>query len=359
MLLRNRLKKELANLLILKNRIYFGSILFILIITGLITISNEYMKMPKDDWSLGISNYQSVEEYPYAVFPRDKKNFLLKDLSYSFCENLNIPGMPQSRELDYEHKYIFSTNQCLQGLCITDQYVLITSDSVESGCYGELFIFDKETGEYLVTLAMDEDSHLGGIAWDGTNIWICNSSNNTIERIPYAFIERVATKEYGTVILALNLMETYKVLNSPSGIAYENGYLWIVSHNIWGNANMIAYQYDSQINTLFVIDQYVIPSQVQGIVFDEKGSVYLSISYGRRRSSYIRKYTSLTQLDSNLEDYEWSIEMPPCSEGIEVIDAKLYVLFESAGEKYLHGTDGLGVSICPIDKVLIIDLTLS
>ena len=34
----------------------------------------------------------------------------------------------------------------------------------------------------------------------------------------------------------------------------------------------------------------------------------------------------------------------------------LYVLFESAGEKYLEGTDGKGQSLSPIDKLLIIPL---
>ena len=101
--------------------------------------------------------------------------------------------------------------------------------------------------------------------------------------------------------------------------------------------------------------EYTIPSQVQGITFNESGGVFLSISYGRRRSSYIRKYESISTLTRNPNSYEWSIEMPPCSEGIEVKNNKLYVLFESAGEKYLNGTDGLGSSICPIDKILIID----
>ena len=33
-------------------------------------------------------------------------------------------------------------------------------------------------------------------------------------------------------------------------------------------------------------------------------------------------------------------------------DNRLYVIFESAGEKYLEGTDGKGNSPAPIDKIL-------
>ena len=49
---------------------------------------------------------------------------------------------------------------------------------------------------------------------------------------------------------------------------------------------------------------------------------------------------------------EQKVEMPPCSEELAFVDGNLYVLFESAGEKYLEGTDGNGKSISPIDKVL-------
>ena len=48
------------------------------------------------------------------------------------------------------------------------------------------------------------------------------------------------------------------------------------------------------------------------------------------------------------------IEMPPCSEEIELAGEEIYVLFESAGEKYFEGTDGKGTSIAPVDEVLVI-----
>ncbi len=45
------------------------------------------------------------------------------------------------------------------------------------------------------------------------------------------------------------------------------------------------------------------------------------------------------------------IEMPPCSEEIELADGQIYVLFESAGEKYFEGTDGKA----PVDQVLLLE----
>ena len=74
--------------------------------------------------------------------------------------------MPETKENDFLNNYIFSEAQCPQGICITDEYVLITSYSDDKGSLGELMVFDREDGEYLVTLGMDANSHLGGIAFD-------------------------------------------------------------------------------------------------------------------------------------------------------------------------------------------------
>ena len=48
--------------------------------------------------------------------------------------------------------------------------------------------------------------------------------------------------------------------------------------------------------------------------------------------------------------------MPPCSEEIDIYNDTIYVMFESAGEKYLEGTDGKGTSLSPIEKILMIPI---
>ena len=48
------------------------------------------------------------------------------------------------------------------------------------------------------------------------------------------------------------------------------------------------------------------------------------------------------------------VEMPPCSEELELVDGEIYILFESAGEKYLEGTDGKGTSASPVDEILVL-----
>ena len=264
--------------------------------------------------------------------------------------------MPDTKDKDYDKRIIFNTSQCLQGLCITDRYVLITSDSDGDANLGELFVFDKYRGELLLTLAMHADSHVGGITWDGKNLWICNSNNNKIERLSYNTLIQMTDKLKGQVIDSRNLTESYVINNTPSGVAYYDGKLWIVTHNILLNGCMKAYIYDENVEQLFEQATYSIPKKTQALAFGKQGKIYISSSYGRRNSSFIRCYESIEMLEKSKASYQFLIELPPSSEGIVVEEDILYVLFESAGERYLNGTDGLGRSISPIDKILRIRL---
>lgn len=357
MLLRNRLKKEPVNLLKSKNRILLIGLIAYVIVELMIYMPGDIMSPGYSivyDGTGAIDNYNNVMNYPYSTthgWTRSVQNYYrLKDMNFSFVENLNIPGMPKTKEA--------SLGFNPQGICIAKDYFLITSYSEEEESLGALMVFNKNTGEHLLTLGMDEKSHLGGITFDGENIWVCNSNNNTLERISYETIQFLVLLGQEEVINISNLVDAYQVDCSPSCVAFYNGFLWVATHNIWSNSQMFAYRYHQQEDDLVFCKNYVIPSQVQGITFSENGEVYLSISYGRKNSSYIKQYQSVYAMNKDVDNYSMLIEMPPCSEELIYYGERLYVLFESAGEKYLKGTDGLGQSICPIDKILIIDLTL-
>lgn len=344
-LLRSKLKKEQVNLLMSKNNV-FRFLVFLGIIVLTLYVTND---TPEENMSSGVSfavntkeidNYANVLNYNYILKSGEKSGVtysVLKDMDFSFAE------------------YEFDLAQYPQGICFTDEYLFITSYSSEAECLGELKIFDKEDGEYLLTLCMDEDSHLGGITYDGENVWVCNSANMTIERISYDFICLLAEQNKGEVLNICHLVDEYSVENVPSSITFYNGRLWIATHNVLFPSNLVTYYYDKKTDSVKSLSEYTIPPQVQGITFGEDEKVYLSTSYGRQKSSYLLVYKSIFRLINSSTNFCEVIEMPPCSEGIVINNNNLYVLFESANETYLKGSDGNGSSISPLDKILIIN----
>ncbi len=301
-----------------------------------------------------VDSRASVNNYRYRSAEKSGTRWL-KSLSYDFWDEVMIPGMPSSRGQDLQEQKIFGEAQCPQGICLTNEYLLLTSYSEGKDELGELFVFDRESGEFLVTLGMNPKSHLGGVAFDGQNVWVCNSSTCSMERISYDFVKLMAEQNRGEVVDASKMVDTIAVENTPSCITYDSGRLWIATHTVSGDSKLVAYYYDRRQGKLTALSSYRIPKKVQGIAFDDKGRVYLSTSYGRASSSYLKVYRSVFAMSEKTEKPQIKVEMPPGSEEIAISGDRIYVLFESAGEKYFNGTDGKGISLCPIDKILEVD----
>lgn len=309
-------------------------------------------------WTKEIDNYQNVEMYTYETKNKSSAAYqkLLTDCNYHFWDDMNIPGMPRTRESDYLNHYITQATQCMQGLCFTPDYILMTSYAESDTVPGTLMIFDRQSGAYIVSLAMKVNSHLGGVTYDGENIWICHSEQNTLERIDYKFVQRIAESGANYCVDVSGISTEYKIKNSPSCIAYYGERIWVATHTTLFDGTMISYTYDKETEQLLPMAEYTIPKEVQGVAFDDNdGAIYFSTSYGRKKSSYLKAYDSLLALTQHLDTPSAIVEMPPCSEEVVYADGSLVVLFESASEKYFEGTDGKGNSLAPLDTLLEID----
>ncbi|MBR2045959.1 MAG: hypothetical protein IJ958_07485 [Agathobacter sp.] len=335
----------------MKNNIIIRMIAILLLGCGLYFIID--YKMPEDkNLSSGtsvarsymekINNFSNVENYNYNTKKVKLKNKRLTDVSYTFFDKIEMPR-----------------DMYPQGICFSDSYIFITMYTSDENKMGMIMAFEKETGRHLLSFGMDTKSHLGGIAFDGNNLWICNSSKMSIERISYAFICNAIKHHDAEFIDIRNLIEVYPVNVIPSCITFYDKRLWVAAHTKITNSQMMAYHFLREENRLEFDSIYHIPAKVQGIVFDESGRIALSTSYGRKKSSYLKIYSSAEAMSINVDKYESVIEMPPCSEGIAINNGLYYILFESAGEKYLEGTDGKGKSIAPLDRILIIDPSLT
>ena len=307
-------------------------------------------------WTKRISNSTNIQMYSY-----NSSNFTnapekkLSNMNYRILDKVDIPGMPQSAYLDVYENRTYSVDQCPQGLCVSDDFILVSSycpsNAETKGC---LYVFDKKTGEYLVTFAMAKRSHLGGIAFDGENIWVCHSYYRSIQRIDYDLIYRLASKKPKQTIDITDQSESYRVSNSPSCMTFYQGKLWIATHTQFFKSVMRAYEYTD--GHLVEQEEFEIPDKVQGVCFDAAGHIYLSTSFGRDKSSYIKVYESTDALSKRPGSPVECIEMPPCSEELAVAGNELLVLYESGAKKYHEGTDGNGKCRMPLDHLVAISL---
>lgn len=218
-----------------------------------------------------VDSDKSVKSYNYPVLNYACPSYRLIDFSWSVNDKYILPGLATTVDDDIAKQYIHCSNLCPQGICTAGDYLLTTAycmDGVHTSC---VFVFDKNTGNYLNTLVLTEKSHVGGITYDGGdgmdgNIWICHSNSNRLQRIPYSALKTYVTGskkcvEYKADELVMSDKDGFhSVANRPSAISYNpsDGYLWVteyVMEDAGKNATMAAYEYKN--GELYEVQKYL------------------------------------------------------------------------------------------------------
>lgn len=219
---------------------------------------------------------------------------------------------------------------------------------------------------YKIELYKDKNTpyygHCGGIAYDNNTVFIANDGEGKDNCIWMLSLEEVLNKKDSKIYLKDALYTDVKA----STCTIHNGYLWVGEYEDGMNYRTDDSHHLSKTNTSLILAYKLTTSDVertptlalsvrnriQGISFDKDDYIYLSASCGLNNSSldvhnnvFTKEAdTSITInktvipvwiLDKNTLHYE--ITMPPMSEGITFKKNDLYILFESASNKYRFG----------------------
>ena len=320
----------------MKNKLFQGMGAAFLILVALLLMGGDRVRT--------IDNLANVENYNYKGNYDKEKAVPLKACDYSFWETVLLPGTGQlSGEI---------ADFCVQGISFTPDYLLLTAYALNAQENGGLYVYDRKTGAFLGKIPMRRGSHLGGIAYDGKNVWVCHSGERVLSRISYkALCGAVRQRTFSVE----GFEEDYPLDDEPSCLTEENGRLFAATFRDKVESRMTAYRYDENRDRLVAENVYQIPPKVQGVAFDAAGNVWFSTSYGRKNSSFLLKYKALAAVGEEGVQPEAVVELPPCSEELAAQNGKLYIVFESACRKYKEGTDGRGKSRSPLDKILLLE----
>lgn len=278
----------------------------------------------------------------YDIYPK-----FFSKVDYTENKNFIIPGL--------------NTSMVPQGMCDTGNYILISAYDKLKDKNSCIYVINKSTGELIKSLYLyDSKSHVGGLAYDGNNVWVANGTEGTVSKI---LLTSIADAKDGAYIQSnkyeVKTVEGEKVVASFA--TYSNNTLWIGQYK--KKNNTYAYGYDiSNVNSLNLVltDKYriEIPNKIQGMAIDKSNRVILSQSGGRNNSSKIYVYGEpeynvvekvyYTKLSEPIK----TIVAPPCSENIFMgNDDLLYILFESAADFYRNKRDDKEYAKTPVDRV--------
>jgi hypothetical protein len=255
----------------------------------------------------------------------------------SFKDNVNyaksfvIPGLITTNVGGFS-----SNTMCPQGITFAEDYMLLTAYDKSAQENSVIYVMDKETKELLTTLVLPTKAHVGGICFDGTNVWVTTGSKVSAILFSDMMAAVEEAKEYSFVAFRA----VCKVGISASYITYYHEKLWVGSYNELKTTNMYSFSiddYDTSVS-LTKVDSIKMPTRVQGIAFTEDGYLILSRScqlykglrgYIRRIDVYQPDFTMEGSGKIPLGTCLNYVYTPSMNEDIALNGDYLYVNFES------------------------------
>lgn len=216
--------------------------------TVTVTINKKPIREVNSEASIKNFDYSKVTDSSSGV---ETKN--LTDFEWNIVTKYEVPGLAPTADDDLTKGYIQCNNLCPQGICFAGDYLLTTAycmDGIHNSC---IFIYNKKSGEYLKTIVLKKKSHVGGVAYDGENIWICHSDSEDLQRISYSSLKNYAIGNKG--VIQPDELELQGIESKPSAVSYNpvDGYIWVAEYikdvdkqNDGEPAKMYAYKYEDK-----------------------------------------------------------------------------------------------------------------
>ena len=317
-----------------------------------------------------ISKYKICEKNSSFIFGKKRKmQYYLKETNSYFP----IPGLSVTNVLGET-----CNTMVPQGICVCEDYVLITAyDSLKEF---NSVIYVLKNHHIVTTLIYDKKTHMGGICYDGSYIWIAegggsahgNEISYVTKEVFFDTINASIKLNAKSILLPCITPLRATELKYTSFCSFYDNLLWIGSFSTNGTSHLYGYSIieENEQLTLKAMRYIEAPSKSQGICFynnTSKDTTYLcvSTSYGRRHDSVIRCYkltdysmptNSHGDISQILKGNTYkTLTLPSMAEQINIVNDSIYCIFESGATKYVKTSSRPIGSYCIFDADKIFD----
>lgn len=239
------------------------------------------------------------------------------------------------------------TTMVPQGICFANDYMILSAYDANGKCNSVLYVisnFDSQNRTYLATLVLPTKAQVGGIAFDGSHVWIANGKYASA--IGYdtlvSSVERAVASKKDSI--SVTFQATCATGMMVSFLTYSDGLLWCGEYAQKGDtdAKMYGYTIDPEGKVLTRKYAVSLPDRVQSAGFYE-GNLILSRSNGTDTTG-VENISQLMICTLTAPDQQGNLkrnattqtlELPPMVKGVAVGSTYLYTVYQSAATGYL------------------------
>lgn len=278
-----------------------------------------------------------------------------------------IPGLASTRTLDSNKSSEITTCTSMtpQGICVTEEYILISAYCHTGSHNSVVLVLDKETGSFLKEIVLKGKNHVGGLAFDTRHrmVWVSTSHKGRAAASAFS-LKNLKTYNLDEKAAPIDYTHDYDLftLEKDSFMTFSEGYLYIGHFS--KDENSVVQKFKIGVNgglqtadgAALGVDKDIaipediksIPKQIQGFAV-YKDKAILTQSYGIKNSSlFVHNYSDVMYQTGTRYTIN-KVVMPQKLEQIYIDGKDLYVLFESAAYAYRAQPFAKVDRICKLD----------
>ncbi len=272
--------------------------------------------------------FKTLKAFKKSVAYKKYKTFRKRIL---YKKSFVIPGLKVTNVAGFN-----ATRMVPQSVTFAGNYLLISAYDYSKKQESVIYIMDKKTRKYLTTLVLPHTGHVGGIAFDGINVWVTYGKN--LQNFKFSYIQAAVNSK-------LPYYELYKfssVIPMPETMSYVTYYkdrIWAGAYSETSKKYMYGYTIVNKagVPSLKNTNRMQMPNRTQGVAFTSSGKMIISRSCqtkkGRRGfMSQLVTYKptwNLTRYAVKKNSKKKTVKMPPMNEGIAISGSYTYVIYES------------------------------
>lgn len=163
------------------------SLLIMVMILGaaFVPLSDTYAETGNESQSsFEYKNFKDQDEYRNALDLKMHNVYSNINGAIDDKATIPIPGLMNTFTIT-DGRVDVSSSFVPQGICQADKYILITAYHSKKKLRSVVYAVDTKTNSLVSTLTVPNTYHLGGIAFDGNNIWLTGDTSDKYTGEPF------------------------------------------------------------------------------------------------------------------------------------------------------------------------------
>ncbi len=317
---------------LLQNRKYYVKVAAVRVVSGIEMESESEVLSATTKKASATSTkakkYTTKAKFKKSAAYKKYKDFR-KQVVYGKC--FVLPGMRNTNVAGFN-----ASRMVPQSITFAGNYLLMSAYDYTKTQESVIYILNKNTRKYITTLVLPHTGHVGGITFDGTNIWI--TYGKKVQSFRYSLITSAAVsgKPY---VETFSLLNTCQLSDTVSYLAYYKGKLWAGAYNEKLKKYMYGYTILNKtgVPTLKMTNRMLMPNRTQGVAFTSGGKMLVSRSCQTKkgRSGFLSRLDTykptwnLGKKSIKKNKRKKSVPLPPMNEGIAISGSYTYIIYES------------------------------